>query len=384
MSTALSKPARTDLEHLTAGLYEAALGPEHWTDWLSSAARCFGSMSALSVIRDGRNDAVDLLSAHNISAEALRLYGEYYHQCDLWIRRASKTLMKAGISEDLCSDEEFANSELYVDFTKPHADGQFYVVGAVLSVGQDVGVIGFQNARGGGAFTREHAQALDFLLPHLQRALVIRSKLERAEARVAASQAALDAVSHGILVVSLEGRVVHSNEAARQLLDEGDGLSLGLNDFLLGARAAETNALRALIARCARPTGAGALSLPRPSGRRPFEVIVAPLVGTAAMGMPGKAGAIVFLRDPEAQVQAIPELLAALYRLTPAEGRLAADLLQHLTLEEIAARRRLSRETLRTQLKELFRKTGTSRQSELMGFVTAGLAGRIRPRPPTS
>ena len=114
----------------------------------------------------------DLLSAHNISAEALRLYGEYYHQCDLWIRRSAKTPMKANISADLCSDEEFANSELYVDFSKLHADGQFYVVGAVLPVNQGIGVIGFQNSRADGAFTREHAKAVDFLLPHLQRALL--------------------------------------------------------------------------------------------------------------------------------------------------------------------------------------------------------------------
>lgn len=382
MAIALPKPTRTDLEGLTAGLYEAALAPEHWTDWLTSAARCFGSMSALSVIQDGRNGAVDLLSAHNISGEALRLYGEYYHQCDLWIQRSSKTLMKATVSADLCSDEEFANSELYVDFSKRYADGQFYVVGAVLPVDQHVGVIGFQNSRVGGAFEREHALAVDFLLPHLQRALLIRSKLERAEARIAASQAALDAMSHGILVVSLEGRVVESNEAARQMLAEGDGLSLGLKDLVLGARSAETSTLRALIAGCAQPTGGGGLSLPRPSGRRPFEVIVAPLVGTAATGVPGKAGAIIFLRDPEAQVRAVPEMLAALHRLTPAEGRLAADLLQHLTLEEIAARRQLSRETLRTQLKDLFRKTGTNRQSELMGFLAAGLAGTIRQRQP--
>lgn len=382
MDSILSEPTRTDLERLTAGLYEAALAPEQWTDWLSSAARCFGSMSALSVIRDGRNGAVDLLSAHNISADALRLYGEYYHQCDLWIQRSSKTLMKASISADLCSDEEFANSELYVDFSKPHADGQFYVVGSVLPVGEDTGVIGFQNSRAGGAFAREHAQALDFLLPHLQRALLIRSKLGRAETRLAASQAALDAMSHGILLVSLDCRVVHSNEAARQMLEEGDGVCLGLNDLLLGARTTETNTLRTLVAACAGPTGGGALSLPRPSGRRPFEVIVAPLVGAPATGAPGRARAIVFLRDPEEQVQAAPEMLAALYRLTPAEGRLAADLLQHLTLEEIAARRQLSRETLRTQLKDLFRKTGTSRQSELMGFLAAGLAGTIRRRSP--
>ncbi|MGE0576240.1 MAG: helix-turn-helix transcriptional regulator [Reyranella sp.] len=89
---------------------------------------------------------------------------------------------------------------------------------------------------------------------------------------------------------------------------------------------------------------------------------------------------MVFLHDPETGAAPLPGVLASLYRLTPAEGRLAADLLEHLSLEEIAERRQVTRETLRTQLKELFRKSGTNRQSELVGRLTAGLAGSLRRR----
>ncbi|MGE0576242.1 MAG: helix-turn-helix transcriptional regulator [Reyranella sp.] len=107
--------------------------------------------------------------------------------------------------------------------------------------------------------------------------------------------------------------------------------------------------------------------MPRPSGSKPFEVLVVPLSTANRPDVTQRASAMVFLHDPETLVTPLPNLLAGLYRLTPAEGRLAADLLAHLTLEENAERRSLSRETLRSQLKELFRKTGTSRQSELVG-----------------
>lgn len=378
----LTNMTEPDLDHLIADLYDAAMAPGLWTDWLSSAANCFGGHTGMSVVQDGQSGAVDLLGAHNVSMQALQLYGEYYHKCDLWTQRSGKTLMKATISADLCTDEEYANSEIYVDFSKPHSGGQFYVVGAVLPVDRDIGVIGFQNPRDAGPFSRLHAAGLDRLLPHLQRALLIRARLQRAEVRGAASEAVLDSLNHGILLVSLDGAAVHANEVACRILENGDGLSLGRTGLLLGGRPAETNALRTLIAGCARLTGGGALSLRRPSGLRPLEVIVAPLARTVLSRLPARAGAIVFLRDPEALLQPVPEVLGAFYRLTPAEARLAADLLEHLTLEEIAARRRLSRETLRTQLRELFRKTGTNRQSELVGFLAAGLAATIRQRQP--
>ena len=76
----------------------------------------------------------------------------------------------------------------------------------------------------------------------------------------------------------------------------------------------------------------------------------------------------------------MPEMLAVLYGLTPAEAHLAAGLVSYRTLEQIAAERRLSRETLRTQLKQLFAKTGTNRQSELVGFLASGIAALLQRR----
>lgn len=354
------------------------MAPGLWGDWLGLVAQTFGGFSALSVVHDKQAGAADLLGVHNISADALRLYGEYYHQHDLWTQRSASTLMKARISADLCTDEEFASSEIYVDFAKPHANNQFYVVGAVFPVERSVGVIGFQNPRDAGPFSRLHAKGLDRLLPHLQRALLIRARLRQVETQNAASESVLESLNHGVLLVSRDARVVYANRPARKILATADGLSVGPKGALIASRMAATNALQNLISSSANHVGGGAMPLSRPSGLRALEVIVAPLAPASHPHVPGKSEAVVFLRDPEAQTRPMPETLASLYRLTPAEARLATNLLANQTLEEIAAGRHLSRETLRTQLKELFRKTGTSRQSELIGFLTAGLAAAVR------
>jgi DNA-binding CsgD family transcriptional regulator len=63
-------------------------------------------------------------------------------------------------------------------------------------------------------------------------------------------------------------------------------------------------------------------------------------------------------------------LLAELFQLSPAEHRLAELLAQGLPLESCAARLNVSINTVRTQLRALFRKTGTTRQAQLINLFT--------------
>lgn len=365
---------RDDLDRLIGAVHETALAPDLWPDWFSMSAAMFGSSSGLSLVQSMNGGGVDLLGTHNFGADALQLYAERYHQCDLWAQRLAMTPMRARLSADLCTDEEFANSEIYTDLGKRHGSSAFYVVGAVFPVGAEVGVIGFHHTRSSGPFSRIDARALDNLLPHFRQALQIRARLKEAEQRSNSLQALIDSVHHGVALVTLDGTLLYANVAAQELLRQRDGLSLATGDRLVASRPAETNALRALIAGCTAVTGGGALSIPRPSGARPLDILAAPLSTANRRDVPQKASVIVFLHDPEIGVEPLPGMLASLYRLTPAESRLATELLEHLTLAEIAERRQVSLTTLRTQLKALFGKTGTNRQSELIGLLTAGLA----------
>lgn len=371
---------RDDLDRLIGTLYETALAPELWPGWYSMAAAAFGASSGMTLVQSMNNGGVDLLGTHNFGADGLRLYAEHFHKSDLWAQRMATRPMRALLSADICTDEEFANSEIYTDLGRQHGNGAFYVVGSVFPVGAEVAVIGFHHTRPSGPFARSHAQALDRLLPHFRQALRVRARLKEAEQRSSSLQALIDSVQHGVALATLDGAVLHANVAAQELLRQQDGLSLAAGGRLVASRPTETNALRALLAGCAAPTGGGALSMPRPSGARPFEVLAVPLSTVNRRDVPQRASAIVFLHDPEGGAEPLPGMLASLYRLTPAESRLATELLGHLTLGEIAERRDVSVATLRSQLKGLFGKTATNRQSELIGLLTASLARSPRHR----
>jgi DNA-binding CsgD family transcriptional regulator len=104
----------------------------------------------------------------------------------------------------------------------------------------------------------------------------------------------------------------------------------------------------------------------RPSGRRPYRLVLLPA------GFDGATGALLRIDDPDAQALG-PGWKSALrdaYGLSPMEADLAEHLLAECSLDEIAACRGVTRETVRTQLKSLFLKTGINRQSALVKLLT--------------
>lgn len=69
------------------------------------------------------------------------------------------------------------------------------------------------------------------------------------------------------------------------------------------------------------------------------------------------------------------DLLQCHFGLTPAEARLALHLVTGETLRSAEVKLSISYETARTSLKNIFRKTGTCRQVELVIVILTALPG---------
>jgi len=69
------------------------------------------------------------------------------------------------------------------------------------------------------------------------------------------------------------------------------------------------------------------------------------------------------------------------FGLTPAEARLAVHLVTGESLRSAAAKLSISYETARSQLKNIFNKTGTCRQAELVVVILTALPGCLEAAP---
>lgn len=197
--------------------------------------------------------------------------------------------------------------------------------------------------------------------------------------------AALDALSAGLVLLSPQGRVLHVNPAAEAIVRRADGLSI-VQGRLGAPDRAQAQALARLVGRaCGRsgPPECGALQLVRPSGKRPLQLVAVPLrvrerERPAMADAPSAAvSALCFISGHEHQTQDAYTVLPQIFGLTPAETRLAVNLLDGGSLREFAERQAISVNTARTQLTSLFAKTGTHRQGELVTVLRAA-CGHLR------
>lgn len=201
----------------------------------------------------------------------------------------------------------------------------------------------------------------------------------RAQSRMRALTRAIDQADIGVVLVDARSEPTFANAAAQSLIDEGDGLRIR-GAMLGGATLADTLRLQAavehVISAGARDAVAPVVALPR-AGRRPLmaAVMAADDAGDEA------AAAIVYLFDPEQDLCALIEPACRLYGLSPVETRLTCLLADGMSLADAATAIRVREMTARSYLKQVFLKTDTNRQAELVWLM---LKSTVRTRAPAA
>lgn len=368
------------LDHLADSIYDAGTGVASWASFGQQLVKEFNSFSLVLSINAPNDVSPDFLYLHNFSARAQEAYAAHWVSKDPWMEvgLARGPSSKPFIGSDLVATNDFINSAIYVDFARRELAGVCYLVAAALPLdGGAIGTIGINRPREAGDFKAEDAAALEYLLPHLRRGMLLRRRLDLQTGQERAERRALDGLATGVLLLDRSGTVVFANVAAEAILRQRDGLSMGQYHALLAAKSDETAQLRRLIGGCSLPGGGGAMRLTRPSGLEALEAIVIPVRRRLEEKLPAQATAILYLRDPAAELRPAPAALRSLLGLTAAETELALRLLAGATLDDVAAGRGVSRETVRSQLKELFRKTETSRQADLLRKLAASIAAIV-------
>ena len=184
---------------------------------------------------------------------------------------------------------------------------------------------------------------------------------------------ALDLVAPGILLLDQQGRVIFANRAARTLSREENGLQLG--ESLTATRPLQAQHLRHTIRSVLDTTAdqheeVACLRLSRPGERRDLLVMACRL--DTQPGDDRLPAAVVLLSDPEQRARVPQQVVARLFGLTPSEARIALALAEGLRTEEIATQVGITTTTVAFHLRNLFQKTDTHRQAELIALILAG------------
>jgi DNA-binding CsgD family transcriptional regulator/PAS domain-containing protein len=362
---------------LVGKIYDAAVEPELWEHFLREAACVLEASSGALVAHDLANADINRLITSGFDERILRQYAEHIHKVEIWVdvpeNPPNETMI---LSQEHCTNRQTFQTEMYQDCGR--RQGAFHVTEGFVA--RDEGrfaKVGFQRPVNADPFHEGHRTLLNVLAPHLQRAFQLNRKFWEQNAHSKGMSALLDRLAVGVILLDEEERVVFVNRAAAALLRDNHGLHLR-QKMLCGETTGETAALRKLVHE-AISTGngngnglspGGGLTLHDKHGE-PMHVQVCPLrTERTPIGLAHESPrAAVFVSAPGKRPVPPEEALQALFRLTPAEGRLAVGLAEGQTLEEIAESFGITKGTARVQLKSIFSKTDTRRQAELVRIV---------------
>ena len=367
-------PTETELLRLALFAYEAASAPELWPRFLEMYSRAVSSEMTLLQNHDLALNRSTIFCAFGFSSPLQQSYNEHYSKMNVW-REGGRARYFAGavnLDQEQCSRPVFERSEFYNDYLR-RMDAA-YSMGAVIERrGHEVPTLTALRGRHKGEFGEEERRIAKFVLPYLARAWTVHEKLEQ----LAAGESVLGGLPVGIVFLGPAGAVIYSNRCADVIFRANDGISLRGGMICATDRIADAQIRNAIHHAVSPgwPPGQRAVTVARPSYRRAYQVVVAPLRARIRqfVGLPAPRS-VLLISDPEGPTPNKVDLMVQLYGLSPKEAEIAAKLSEAKSLEQAAEEMRMSYQTARTHLRHVFGKTGTSRQTELV-LLLAKLPG---------
>ncbi len=372
--TALSRSVSPEEKTLDL-IYGAAIEPSLWVDVIQQLMSRIGGEGAVLMrtdIVDGKGVAI----IANGDTATVETYFSYYCGINPFQLVPDPLSYVSGWAPKVLLDEhwmpraDFERSEYYNDFLRPQSAEWGLAIRLCLR-GFDLASISIGRGFKYGRFETPDLAAMERLQPHLIRAYALSERFGSLHGLNTGLVAALDDCPSAMFLLHEDGCILHANVAAECLLTRGDAL-LANGGRLHTTDAKAAGALAALISRAGTDAweqrSAGSLALREKGRRLPLTVTATPLRLEEASVFARGSAVLVCVTGSFAEATADVKL-AELFALTEAESRLAVALQEGLTLREASLRHGISINTARVQLANIFAKTKTHRQADLIRLM---------------
>ena len=223
-----------------------------------------------------------------------------------------------------------------------------------------------------GPFSAEDRAFIMHLMPDLQRATRLRSRMVTMATQAVWGHAALDTLPQAVVLVDAGCRVLHLNRAARHALEHGSCLTVHHGLLCTKDPGLQVRLVQAVATACRREgqSQASVVSAgPASNGACGSIWNVLPLLPwhPLAAAHHERPHALIAWANPHGALEVAQ--LSALLGLTDAEASLALQLAHGKSLKHFAMAHGCSWHTARTHAKNLLRKTGLHRQAEVALLV---------------
>lgn len=375
---------RPDYHDLIGLIYDAVNNSEGFFPFLQRFIEVFEGHSASLMVYDTKAEMAIGHWTVNIPEHALEFYAEHLAHQDALVDSALASRAQGKLRFVASNLDLGENAESIREQTRAGewlaSFGAHEAAGAIAFQSQDyLNFFGMQRGIDQPPFTRDELAVFDLFLPHINRAVALYTEMSALTLAHNPERLALNSIQRGILICDASFRIVYKNDTAARLIAANSDLNLsedGLLSFRDKAFSKDfvntvSTAVHASVGRSDAPDAV----LSYRSGRQNMTVTVSPLAAASddQTSEGHRGGAMLSLYDWSSRPSVSPETLQLHFGLTEAEARVSALLAQGESIVGIAQTVHRSRETVKSHLKSVFRKTNTARQGELVALLSASV-----------
>lgn len=362
-----------DLDLLVGELYTAATDAGHWEVFLARLARATGSETAHLQLHDQSGGRGAILHHFGIGPDAAREYLTWGSQ-NVYVQASAPHLHTGTVIRSPLERRRILESPFYREFVSRHARVCDTAGACIVRTDDAFAFISVLRAVAARDYGPDDEAVFRHLVPHLQRAFEIHRRLAEADLERAARAEVLDRLPTAVFLLGEDRRVLFHNAAARRILARADALGLTRDGRLtttgpLGRRRLERSIAEVCLTGAGFGSSAGAaFRIERSGNARAYGVVVSPLMLRAAPFIARRPTAAVLVGDPDRPAPP-RSVLREMFGLTEAQSALAALLGEGVSLDGAADTLGITRNTARWTLKQIFLRTGTTRQADLVRLL---------------
>jgi len=355
-----------DHNSLINTIYAGILSPDGFNGGLQVVKDVFGIEMSYLILREFQTNLARVVGAAGMIPKFQADYESDYQFVDPG-KEDFKSVPVGNwwIDSDRLGLARIKSGAFHQEFLRSYDFASFMVSPVFRSSETEVG-LGLLRSRSEGAFTK--AAAIQPYIPHLRRAVLLRERLGELTAAAQLTQSLVEHLPFGVAIIDCRLRVLSLNNRGRPWLT-----ALGPPSRWRHRIPGSEYTFEHMIREACKPRDPAPVqaALLRGSKCPPCRLLVLPLAAghRFSHGWQQPAALAIF-SELNAPTRLLPSILRDLYSLSRSEARLALCMADGSPLLTAAATLGITRETARTTLKIVFRKTGVNSQSQLVRLLS--------------
>ena len=221
--------------------------------------------------------------------------------------------------------------------------------------------------------SRKELRIIKAIVPHIKRAINLSFQYSENKKKRELVVAFLDKIPLGILIVDDKSKIIVANKFASQAVENGVFVVSDNHIALVDEK--ENEQLNAYINRAIHEEAISEEMMTlKLQGVTPVSILISPYDIFSSFLRFNQRYAAILIAMPNASYEICEHALACYFQLTTAEAKLAKALCSDLSIDGYAKRYKLSKNTVRTQMKSILSKTDTHSQQALVRMVLSSPA----------